>query len=114
MESTPSTPPAGLRMPAEWEPHAATWLAWPHKEASWPGNFEPIPAIWVEMVRALAPHERANILVNDEAMAATVRARLRTGGVPLNNVALHQIRTDDAWARDHGPTFVTCVVGGRR
>jgi agmatine deiminase len=108
--------PAGLgfRMPAEWEPHAATWLAWPHKEASWPGNFEPIPAIWAEMVRALAPHERVNILVNDGAMAATVRARLAAGGVPLDNVALHQIPTDDAWARDHGPTFVTRDAGGRR
>ncbi len=101
-------------MPAEWEPHAATWLAWPHKEASWPGNFEPIPAIWVEMVRALAPHERVNILVNDDAMAAAVRARLRTGGVPLDHVSLHHIRTDDAWARDHGPTFVTREVDGRR
>ena len=60
-------------MPAEWEPHAATWLAWPHKEESWPGNFAPIPRVWVEMVRALAPHEHVNILVNDDGAAATVR-----------------------------------------
>jgi agmatine deiminase len=108
--------PAGLgfRMPAEWEPHAATWLAWPHKEASWPGNFEPIPAIWIEMVRALAPRERVNILVNDEAAGAAVRARLRTAGVRLDNVALHEIRTDDAWARDHGPTFVSRAIDARR
>src|SRR5437762_13748672 len=99
--------PAGLgfRMPAEWEPHAATWLAWPHKEASWPGNFLPIPGIWVEMVRALAPHERVNVLVNDEPMAAAVHQCLSAARVPLEHVTLHRIRTDDAWARDHGPTF---------
>jgi agmatine deiminase len=101
-------------MPAEWEPHAATWLAWPHKRDSWPGNFEPIPAVWVEMVRALAPHETVNILVNDAATAAAVRARLQAADVATGNVALHQIATDDAWARDHGPTFVTRDVDGRR
>jgi agmatine deiminase len=103
-----------FRMPAEWGPHAATWLSWPHKEASWPGNFEPIPAIWVEMVRTLAPRERVCILVNDEAMEAAVRSRLRAGGVQIDNVSLHQIRTDDAWVRDHGPTFVTREIDGHR
>jgi len=104
----------GFRMPAEWEPHAATWLAWPHKEASWPGNFDSIPGIWVEMVRALVPHEGVCILVNDAAMAASVRDRLRTGDVPLDRVSLHRIPTDDAWARDHGPTFLVRDAGGRR
>ncbi len=108
------TPAAlGFRMPAEWEPHAATWLAWPHKEASWPGNFDPVPGIWVAMVRALVPHERVRILVNDEAMAASVRERLRAGDVPLDRVSLHQIPTDDAWVRDHGPTFLVRTSGGR-
>ena len=97
----------GFRMPAEWEPHAATWLAWPHKEASWPGNFEPIPAVWVEMVRALAESELVNILVNDETAAAYVRGTLSAAGVPEPAVVLHQIPTDDAWIRDHGPTFLT-------
>jgi agmatine deiminase len=103
----------GFRMPAEWEAHAATWLAWPHKQESWPGNFAPIPAVWVEMVRALAPHEPVNILVNDAAAAAGVRALLQAGGVSEHNVSLHRIPTDDAWARDHGPTFVTRQVDGR-
>ncbi len=101
-------------MPAEWEPHAATWLAWPHKEASWPGNFTPIPAIWVEIVRVLAPHERVNLLVNDAEMAVAAGERLRAGGVPLDNVSLQTIRTDDAWARDHGPTFIVREGEGRR
>src|SRR5215470_8971761 len=94
----------GFRMPAEWEPHAATWLSWPHKEASWPGNFGPIPTIWVEMVRALAPFEHVNILVNDAAAAAQVRALLRDASVDETQVTLHEIPTDDAWMRDHGPT----------
>jgi agmatine deiminase len=94
-------------MPAEWEPHAATWLAWPHKQDSWPGNFAPIPAVWVEIVRALAPGERVNILVNDSAAAAGVRDLLRTAGVSERNVSLCEIPTDDAWIRDHGPIFIT-------
>jgi len=98
---------AGFRMPAEWEPHAATWLAWPHKQESWPGNFEPIPGVWVEMVRALAPHEHVNILVNDADAAAEVSTRLRAASVADAAVTLHHIVTDDAWARDHGPTFIT-------
>jgi agmatine deiminase len=104
----------GFRMPAEWERHAATWLAWPHKRDSWPGNFEPIPAVWVEMVRALVPHEAVNILVNDAAAAAAVRALLQAAHVPEGNVSLYLIPTDDAWARDHGPTFVTRDVNDGR
>jgi agmatine deiminase len=97
----------GFRMPAEWEPHAATWLAWPHKENSWPGNFAPIPAVWVEIVRALAPDERVNILVNDSAAAAGVCDLLRAAGVPGRTVSLYEIPTDDAWIRDAGPIFIT-------
>jgi agmatine deiminase len=111
LKATPAS--LGFRMPAEWEPHTATWLAWPHKEASWPGNFEPIPGIWVEMTRALAPNERVNILVNDDASAAPVELLLRDAAVNLANVALHRIRTDDAWARDHGPIFVTRRAGSQ-
>ena len=112
---TPGSPAAqGFRMPAEWEPHAATWLAWPHKADSWPGNFAPIPAIWVEMVRALVPDEHVHILVNDEAMADDARRRLAAAGVPAAHVSLHRIRTNDAWARDHGPCFVTRDTAGGR
>jgi agmatine deiminase len=114
-DTAPDNVPAslGFRMPAEWEPHAATWLAWPHKEDSWPGNFGPIPAVWVEMVRALEPHERVKILVNDAAAAATVRQLLAAAAVSDRNVSLHVIATNDAWVRDHGPTFITRRVDSR-
>jgi agmatine deiminase len=105
---TPGSPAAlGYRMPAEWEPHAATWLSWPHKESSWPGKLERIPPIWVEMVRALVAGEPVNILVNQSAPEAAVRERLARAGVPLERVHLYEIPTDDAWMRDHGPSFIT-------
>ncbi len=97
----------GYRWPAEWEPHDATWLAWPHKEASWPGKFEPVPGVFVEMVRALVPGERVEILVGDAALEQDARRRLEAGGVPLERVRFHRIPTDDAWIRDHGPIFLT-------
>ncbi len=112
---TPGSPAAqGFRMPAEWAPHAATWLAWPHKADSWPGNFAPIPGLWVEMVRALVPDEHVHINVNDEAMADDVWRRLDAAGVPRAHVSVHRIPTNDAWARDHGPIFVTRDTAGGR
>ena len=64
----PDLPAAlGYRMPAEWEPHEATWIAWPHNRSDWPGKFEPIPWVYAEIVRHLARVEQVNILVDDEA-----------------------------------------------
>ncbi len=100
-------------MPAEWESHAATWLSWPHKEGSWPGKLAHMPPIWVEIVRALVQGEAVHILVNDAAPAAQVRALLARAEVPLARVHLHDVPTDDAWMRDHGPTFITRGAGGR-
>ncbi len=93
-------------MPAEWAPHAATWLAWPHNRNSWPGKFEPVPGVWAELVRTLAEFEHVHILAGGEAVMAD--AQRHVGGVP--NVTLHDVPTNDAWARDHGPTF---LVGPR-
>ena len=60
-------------MPAEWEPHSATWLAWPHNLDTWPGKFTPIPDVYVEIVRVLHTYEPVNICVNDAEVAAQLR-----------------------------------------
>jgi len=92
----------GYRMPAEWEPHAATWLAWPHNRASWPGNFEPIPGVFAELVTCLAMSEPVHILAGGSEVMADVRRHVGH----LADVTLHDIPTNDAWIRDHGPTFL--------
>jgi agmatine deiminase len=105
---TPGSPAAqGYRMPAEFEPHVATWLSWPHKEASWPGKLDRIPPLFAAMVRALVPGELVNVLVNQSAPPESVRALLQQAGVLSERVRLHEVATDDAWIRDSGPTFVT-------
>jgi agmatine deiminase len=112
-EPTPAS--LGFRMPAEWAPHRGTWLSWPHREDSWPGRFEPVPGVFVEIVRHLAPHEEVHINVTGPAMADDVRARLERAGVPAARVFLHQNPTNDAWCRDHGPVFVQReTASGRR
>jgi agmatine deiminase len=93
-------------MPAEWEPHAATWLAWPHSAETWPGRLERMPRVWAEIVRALSPGEEIHILVNDGAMEASARCMLKEHRADAPNVHFHQIPTDDAWLRDSGPIFV--------
>ena len=112
-------------MPAEWAPHRGTWLSWPHRESSWPGKFEPVPGVFVEIVRHLAPHEEVHINVTGPEMAAEVRARLAAAGIvpstwairraATGRVYLHHNPTNDAWCRDHGPIFVQReTASGRR
>ena len=102
------TPAAlGYSMPAEWSPHAATWLAWPHNAEDWPGKFEPIPWIYAEIVRLLAQRERVHIFVQSAAAARQVTAILARSAVDLKNVKLHPQKTDRVWTRDSGPIFVT-------
>ncbi len=99
-------------MPAEWEPHRGTWLSWPHKEASWPGNFDPIPGIFARMVGEIAAGEEVHINVADADMEQAARAVLAGNAVPLVNVFFHHNPTNDAWCRDHGPIFVERAVDG--
>ena len=73
----------GYRLPAEWEAHEATWLSWPHKEASWPGKIETIFPVYAQMVAALARSETVHINVNDEAMEAKARGFLDDAGASL-------------------------------
>ena len=92
----------GYRWPAEWEPQASTWLSWPHNRNSWPDKFEPVPPLFAQFVKTLARFETVNVLAGGDAVMA--EAKSLVGGVP--NVVLHDIPTNDAWCRDHGPTFL--------
>ncbi len=111
----PTTPAAlGYRMPAEWEPHEATWLSWPHKEASWPGKFEPVPAVFAGLTKRLTASELVRINVADEDFAERVRVELRKARVDLSRVSFHFNPTNDAWCRDHGPMYVVRERDGQR
>ncbi|NOT61134.1 MAG: agmatine deiminase family protein, partial [Acidobacteria bacterium] len=101
-------------MPAEWEPHEATWLSWPHKEASWPGRFAPVSQVFAQITKQLTATELVRINVADEDFAERVRKVLRTADVPLERVRFHFNPTNDAWCRDHGPIYVVRDVNGKR
>src|SRR3954467_14002697 len=89
----------GYRMPAEWEPHEATWLAWPHEKSDWPGKFAPIPWLYGEIVRHLARAEKVRILVEDASAEVSVRNILRKCHVNLDAVEFFQLPTDRSWTR---------------
>jgi len=93
-------------MPAEWEPHAATWLVWPHTLADWPGRFGPIPWVYAEIIRKLAEAETVRTLVSSPRHEAQARRALRLSGARLENVELIRWSTDRGWSRDMGPVFV--------
>lgn len=95
-----------IRMPAEWEPHAATWLAWPHFRGDWPGKFEPIPWVYAEIIRNLARHERVELIVNDAAAEKRAKDVLRRADALSKDVRFHRWPTDRVWTRDSGCTFV--------
>jgi len=96
-------------MPAEWEPHDATWLAWPHYRDDWPGKFEPIPWVYAEIIRHLAPHERVELIVNDAASEKRARKVLDRANALSDNIRFHRWPTNRVWTRDSGCTFVTTV-----
>ena len=93
-------------MPAEWEPHAATWLAWPHERSDWPGKFAPIPWIYGEIVRRLAAVEKVRILVEDAALESSARRILARCGVNMSAIEFFRHPTNRSWTRDYCPTFV--------
>src|SRR4051812_32923655 len=95
-----------LRMPAEWEPHEATWIAWPHNENDWPGKFACIPHIYTEIVRHLARAEKVHIIVNDAASERRARKVLKECGALVGSIRFHHWPTDRVWTRDSGPIFV--------
>lgn len=94
-------------MPAEWEPHAATWLTWPRPEGiSFPGRYEPVPDVYAQFIFHLTQHEAVHINVWHEDMAEDIRKVLRRHHVPLERVFFHEFPSYEPWCRDHGPIFV--------
>jgi agmatine deiminase len=93
-------------MPAEWDPHAATWLAWPHNRDDWPGKFELIPPVFVEIAQALSSSEKVRIIVDGPASETDVRRLLGQADTELANVEFFHTKTDRSWTRDFLPLFV--------
>jgi len=93
----------GFHMPAEWEPHEATWLAWPQDKTDWPGKFSPVPWVYTEIVRILSQVERVYLLVKDKTEEARVRSMLKKEGANLAAVDFFCVPTDRGWMRDVGP-----------
>jgi len=96
----------GFRMPAEWDPHEATWLGWPHNVTDWPGRFAPIPWVYGEIVRRLAEGEVVRILVPSKAQEAKVLRVLERVGAATARVQFFRWPTDRGWTRDFGPLCV--------
>lgn len=93
-------------MPAEWEQHAATWLAWPHFRGDWPGKFEPIPWVYAEIIRNLSRRERVELIVKDAAAEKVARKTLKRANALNDNVKFHRWPTNRVWTRDSGCAFV--------
>jgi agmatine deiminase len=96
----------GYRMPAEWEPHEATWLAWPHERTDWPGKFAPIPWVYADIVRGLSRVEHVRILIGSEEEEKSARNMLTKSGAELGAVEFFRVPTNRGWTRDFGPIFV--------
>ncbi len=96
----------GYYFPAEFEMHEATWLSWPHKEASWPGKIDAIYPNYSLFVKYLAQSEKVRINVVDAAMQESATAHLVKAGVNMDQVSFYLHPTNDAWCRDHGPAFL--------
>jgi agmatine deiminase len=93
-------------MPAEWERHESTWLAWPHFRGDWPGKFEPIPWVYAEIVRQLSRHERVDLIVNNAVSEKRARKTLKLANALNKNVRFHRWPTNRVWTRDSGCAFV--------
>jgi len=99
-------------MPAEWEPHAATWLAWPHYHGDWPGKFEPVPWVYAEIICNLARHERVELIVKDAVAERQARKVLSRANALSANVRFHRWATNRGWLRDSGCIFAVPAEPG--
>jgi agmatine deiminase len=104
--SRPTPKDLGYRFPAEFELHAATWLSWPHKEASWPGKIQQIYPAYCFFIKELSEQEAVHINVSNEEMKSFAREKLEAASVNLDRVKFFTHPTNDAWCRDHGPAFL--------
>ena len=112
MNEAKKTPRAlGYRMPAEWEPHEATWLAWPRNPKDWPGKFSSIPWLYAEIVRLLAARERVHLIVENATTQQRATGMLERACANLDQVSFHRWPTDRSWTRDTGPIFVKNTAG---
>ena len=102
----------GYRMPAEWQRHTATWIAWPHNSEDWPGRFHPVPWVYADIIRHLSRVEDVHVLVNDAAAQKRAGSILKRAGATLSRVFFHVWQTDRVWLRDSGPIFVTNSQSG--
>jgi agmatine deiminase len=99
-------PQIDVRWPAEWEPHRATWIAWPHQKSDWPGKFAAIPWVYAEIARHLSSSEPVQILVNDAKSESQAHIVLKRNHANMQNIRFQRIRTDRCWTRDSGPTII--------
>lgn len=109
--SAPTPAALGYRMPAEWHPHASTWLTWPKDPVTWPDRVPQVQEIFLDFMQALLPHERVDLLVDDADVEADVRARCRARGVAVDALVCHHVPTTDSWIRDYGPNFLLDGAG---
>ena len=106
LPDSPTPKELGYYFPAEFAKHEATWLSWPHKEASWPGKIHTIYPYYSQFVKELALSEKVYINVNDEVMKSFAAKCLQEAGVMMDQVHFCIHPTNDAWCRDHGPAFL--------
>jgi len=110
----PTPAELGYRMPAEWERHEATWLAWPHNTETWSGKYlRNVQGIFLQIIEALLRDEKVHLLVRDLREQNTVLDALGRRGVSLGHFSIHIRPTADAWVRDYGPTFLKCKDGSK-
>ena len=102
----PTPKELGYYFPAEWHPHRATWLSWPHKEVSWPGKLNDVYHPYSQFIKEISEGEQVCINVADSAMEAFASAHLVEAGVDMARISFYHHPTDDAWCRDHGPAFL--------
>ena len=104
-------------MPAEWEPHRSTWLAWPKNKETWPGKLlKEVESIYLQMITALLPYEKVNLLVDDQKTVKRILGALGKKRMPTQNIFFHEVKSADVWIRDYGPIFLKKMesVSGRQ